>query len=103
MQKILVLFNLKDGVDIAEYETWAREKDLPTARGLNAVSRFDVYRADGLMGSEDAPPYQYAEWLEVSSVPELGADAQTDEMQAVVKAFQGYADQPQFILISDIE
>lgn len=103
MTKILVLFNLKDGVDVAEYENWARSTDLPTARGLNSVTTFKVYRAEGVMGSAATPPYQYAEWLEVASLEALGADAQSDAMVAVVAAFGRYADNPQFVLVSDIE
>jgi hypothetical protein len=102
MTKILVLFNLRDGVDASEYENWARNVDLPTARALNSVSTFNVYSAQGLMGSDDAAPYQYAEWLEVSSLEDLGADAQSDAMLKVVESFQRYADNPQFIIMNDV-
>ncbi len=103
MQKILVLFNLKPGVDPAEYEDWARKADLPTARSLNAVTQFEVYRSEGLMGSGDAGPYQYMEWLEVTSIEALGNDAQAEAMQAIVAQFRTYADNPQFILMSNVE
>lgn len=103
MTKILVLFNLKDGVDAAEYEDWARGTDLPTARGLDSVTSFKVFRADGVMGSDAAPPYQYIEWLQVTSLEALGADAQTEVMAGVVAAFGRYADNPKFVLVSDIE
>jgi len=102
MTKILVLFNLRDGVDASEYEDWARNVDLPTARALNSVSTFNVYSAQGVMGSDDAAPYQYAEWLEVTSLEDLGADAQSDAMLKVVESFQRYADNPQFIIMNDV-
>ena len=44
MATVLVLFNLKAGTDVAAYEKWAREKDLPTVRGLGSVNGFDVLR-----------------------------------------------------------
>lgn len=103
MQKILVLFNLKPGVDPAAYEDWARTADLPTARGLEAVTQFEVYRSEGLMRTGDAAPYQYVEWLEVTSVEALGNDAQAEAMQAVIAQFQTFADNPQFILMSNVE
>lgn len=103
MTKILVLFNLKDGADVAEYENWARSTDIPTARGLDSVATFNVYRAEGVMGSDATPPYQYAEWLEVTSLEALGADAQSATMTAVVAAFGRYADNPQFVLVNDLE
>ena len=62
MQKILVLFNLKPGADPAAYEDWARKVDLPTARGLNAVTQFEVYRSEGLMGTVNVVMYPFPEW-----------------------------------------
>ena len=35
MTTIVVLFNLKDGVDQDEYEQWARTVDIPSVRRLN--------------------------------------------------------------------
>lgn len=103
MQKILVLFNLRDGVDPETYEAWARDVDLPTARSLGAVTSFNVYRSGGHMRTGEPGPYQYVEWLEITSPEALGADAQTEAMQAVIKAFGEYADNPEFILMNDIE
>ena len=37
MSNVLVLFNLKEGVDSAEYERWAKTRDLPTARNLSCL------------------------------------------------------------------
>ncbi len=103
MKKILVLFNLKEGVDAADNEGWARGVDLPSARALGSVLGFNVYRAEGLFGSDQPPPYQYAEWLQVTSPEALGADAQSETMTAVVQAFGNYADNPCFIVMDDIE
>ena len=44
MATIIVLFNLKPGVDPGRYEAWARSTDLPIVRGLPAVQGFDVHR-----------------------------------------------------------
>ncbi len=103
MKKILVLFNLKAGVDAKEYENWARGVDLPTARGLNCVHAFNVYRAEGVFGSDQPAPYQYAEWLQITSAQALAADAQSEAMAGVVQAFGTYADNPCFIVMDDIE
>lgn len=104
MQKVLVMFNLREGVDPAEYERWARESDLPTARGLPAVHSFEVYRSGGHMRTGEPGPYQYIEWLEISDATELGANVEASEaMQAVVRAFGEFADNPQFIFMNNIE
>ena len=38
MQTVIVLFNLKPGVDVAQYEAWARDSDLPVVNGLPSAS-----------------------------------------------------------------
>lgn len=54
--RIIVLFNLKPGVDAAAYEAWARSTDIPGVRALKSVDDFQVYRATGLFGSDAKPP-----------------------------------------------
>ena len=54
--KIIVLFNLKPGVSISEYEQWARTRDIPGVNALESVSSFTVHRATGLFGSDAASP-----------------------------------------------
>jgi len=98
MATVLVLFNLKAGVDVATYEQWAREKDLPTVRSLKSVSGFEVMRAQGMLGSDAKPPYQYAETIEVPDMAAFGADLATEAVQAGAKQFQAFADNPLFIL-----
>lgn len=95
--KIIVLFNLKPGVDRAAYEAWARATDLPTVNGLGSVAGFEVLRAQGLLGSEAAPPYAYIEILEVKDMEAFGRDIATQAMREVAAAFQSMAD-AQFIL-----
>jgi len=102
MTMIVVLFNLKDGVDAAVYEQWARTTDLPTVSKLASVQQFQVLRGTGLLGSDVAPPYRYIELLEISSLDALGADIATDTMQRVAAEFQAFADNPLFVLTESI-
>ena len=101
MTTIVVLFNLKPGVDIARYEAWARSTDLPLVNALPSVSGFRVQRAQGLLGGGDSP-YQYVELLEVDDVGKLGEDISTPAMQKVVAEFAEFADSPKFILTEPI-
>ena len=48
--RIIVLFNLKPGVDRTEYEAWARSADIPAVNALGSVGSFTVHRATGLFG-----------------------------------------------------
>lgn len=98
MSTVIVLFNLKDGVSVDEYEEWARTVDSPTVNGLGSVDSFRVHRVSGLLMSEDAPPYRYVEVIEVADMDAFGADVGTEAMQAISAAFGQFADAPVFML-----
>jgi hypothetical protein len=97
MAKIVVLFNLRPGVSVADYEAFARNTDLPIVNRLPSVNRFEVLKATGLLGG-GAAPFQYIEILDVKDLAQLGQDVATDEMKKVAGAFRALADNPQFIL-----
>lgn len=97
MTTIIVLFNLREDADKAAYEHWAKTTDLPTARSLPSVDKFDVLRTTGLLGGGDAP-FQYVEILEINDLEQLGKDAATAVMQQVAAEFVSFADTPQFML-----
>jgi hypothetical protein len=96
--RIIVLFNLKPGVDAAAYEQWARTTDIPGVRRLRSVSDFQVYRATGLLGTNARPPYAYIEVIDVPDMQAFGADVSTEAVQKVAAEFQRFADNPQFVL-----
>lgn len=97
MTTIVVLFNLKAGVSVADYEKFARETDLPIVNKLPSIERFEVLKAQGLLGG-GASPYQYVEILRVRDLGQLGKDVATETMQKVTSAFRALADNPQFIV-----
>lgn len=99
MTTIVVLFNLKPGVNVADYERFARELDLPEVNRLPSVERFEVLRAQGLM-SGGPSPYAYIELLRLKSLEQLGQDVQSPTMQKVVGMFREMADNPLFIVTS---
>lgn len=98
MTKIVVLFNLKENVDAAEYERWAKATDLPTVNGLASIDSFEVFKTAGLLGSDAPSPYRYIEILDVNSMEQFGQDVATEIMQRVAGEFQAMADQPLFIM-----
>jgi hypothetical protein len=81
MPTILVLFNLKPGASISDYETWAKAKDIPTVNGTETPS-----------------PYQYAELIEIPDMNAFFADLSSEAVQAGAKQFAEFADNPQFIV-----
>ena len=96
--RIVVLFNLKPGVDVAAYEKWARTTDIPGVRALRSVSDFQVYRATALLGTDAKPPYSYIEVIDVPDMQAFGNDVSTEAVQKVAAEFQQFADNPQFVL-----
>ncbi len=100
--RIVVLFNLRPGVDSAAYEAWAAASDIPTVRGLQSISGFDVLAATGLLGSDATPPYQYVEVIDVADMNQFGKDIGTDAMKAIAAKFQTFADNPIFVLTRDV-
>ncbi|MGB6229254.1 MAG: hypothetical protein WBF53_03905 [Litorimonas sp.] len=87
-QRIVVLFNLQEGKTVEDYERWAKETDIPAVNGLGSVDRFEVLRAEGLLFSDDASPYQYVELLDINDMDAFGAEAGQDHMQAIANTFQ---------------
>jgi hypothetical protein len=101
MTTIVVLFNLKAGVHIEEYEAWARARDLPNVNALPAVQSFRVLRSAGLLGGA-AAPYQYVELIELDSLEDFRGQVKSEVMQGVAREFRAYAEAPMFIVTDSI-
>ncbi|WP_298675161.1 REDY-like protein HapK [uncultured Sphingomonas sp.] len=95
--RIIVLFNLKPGVDPAVYEAWARATDIPGVRKLKSVDDFQVLRATGLFGSDAKPPYAYFEVIDTNDTDAFVADVSSEAVQKVAAEFQQFADNPLFV------
>ncbi|MBS0568587.1 MAG: REDY-like protein HapK [Proteobacteria bacterium] len=102
MQTVIVLFNLKPGVDRAEYEAWARGSDLPVVNDLASVDKFEVLKASGLLIGDGPAPYEYIEIMRIRDMEAFGKDLGSPAVQSGAAQFQQYADQPLFILASNL-
>jgi hypothetical protein len=100
--RIVVLFNLKPGVDPAAYEAWAASEDAPAVRALPSVAGFRVHALTGLMSGDGAPPFQYVEVIDVADPEGFGRDIATPAMQAVAARFRAFADAPLFLTTREI-
>lgn len=101
--RIIVLFNLKPGVAPDAYEQWAASTDIPHVRILGSVKDFQVYRVTGLFGSDDAPPYAYAEILDIGVMDEFVKDVGREAMQRVSAEFAEFTDAPVFLLTQALD
>ena len=101
--RIICLFNLKDGVNVGEYEEWAKTRDIPTVNGLASVENFTVHKATGVFGNDSAKPhFEYIEIIDIAGMDAFVGDISTEQFQAAAAPFQGFADAPQFILTEDL-
>ena len=96
--RIIVLFNLKPEISVADYEAWAKAEVLPTVNGLSSVSDFTIWKSTGLLGSEDKPPFQYFEILDVADMETFGAETSTDTMGQIASKFQSMTVDLSFIM-----
>jgi hypothetical protein len=94
---MIVLINLKDGVDPEDYERWVLESYAPAVRKLSSVEDWRDYRVGGLLGSEAAPPYRYVVTLEVTDPEQLGRDMQGEEMQLLFSELHELAEVTQVV------
>ena len=69
---------------------------------MNSIVDFKVYKSQSLLFSEDAPPYQYFEVIDVNDMDAFGADVQDEKVQEIAGKFQGMVDNPMFILTEKI-
>jgi hypothetical protein len=102
MSTIVVLFNLKEGVNQYDYESWAKTVDIPTVNALPSVSYFSVNRARNLLMSDATPPYQYVETIVVEDEEAFFESLGTKKMQAVAAEFGAFAETPIFTMMDDI-
>lgn len=100
--RIVCLFKLQPGVSVADYEEWARIRDIPGVNALSSVTAFTVHRATGLFGSDAPPPYDYIEIIDITALDGFVADVSTADFQAAAAPFRGFADDPLFILTEDL-
>lgn len=100
--RIVVLFNLRDGVDEAAYQAWAKATDIPVVNGLASIGAFSVHRVTGMLGSDARPPYQYIEVIDVADMDQFGQDVATETMKRVSAEFQTFADNPIFLTTQDL-
>jgi hypothetical protein len=89
---MIVLVNLKEGVDPEDYERWILDSYAPAVRDLLSVANWRDYRTTGLPASDAAPPYQYVVTLDVNDMEQLGRDMAGEEMQRLFSELHDLAD-----------
>jgi hypothetical protein len=94
---MIVLVNLKEGVNPEDYERWVLESYAPAVRELSSVQDWRDYRMTGLLGSRAAPPYRYAVTLEIKDPHQLRLDMAGEEMQRLLSELHSLAEVTQIM------
>ena len=94
---MIVLVNLKEGVDPEDYERWVLESYAPAVRELPSVEDWRDYRATGLLGSDAAPPYRYVVTLDIRDLDQLGRDVASEGMQGLLSELHDLAEVTQIM------
>ena len=97
MPSIIVLVDLKEGVDPEDYERWVLESYAPAVRELPSVEDWRDYRATGLLGSNTAPPYRYVVTLDIRDLDQLGRDVASEGMQGLLSELHDLAEVTQIM------
>jgi hypothetical protein len=101
---LMILYSLKAGVTPADFEAWVKSTDYPGMRGLGSVADFRTHRAEKLLMGDGKPTVQY---IETFSIPNLDAFVAEDmpgaTVQGIMGQFMGFAEAPQFIVVSEIQ
>jgi|TARA_Y100000310_G_scaffold253669_1_gene260572 hypothetical protein len=102
MSTLIVLFNLKKGQSVEDYEKFAREVDVPGIQSLRSIDDFKVYKSSTQLFSEEPPPYQYFEAIDVNDMDTFGQEVQDERVQEIAGKFQEMVESPTFILTEQI-
>lgn len=95
--RIIALFNLKDGVDPAAYEEWARRRDIPGVRALPSVVEFEVLRATGVLFGDEKPPFDYFEVLDIVGMDDFMKDVSGEAVTALAQEMGAFTDKASFV------
>ncbi len=99
MPYLLIRYRLKDGVSPEAFENWVRDTDQPTMRSLRRVTRFDTFKATGLLMGEGALSQTYFEIFEIDDLDGFtGEDMPGETVQTIMGQFMGFVDAPEFVI-----
>jgi hypothetical protein len=99
--RIIVLFNLRSDADPEAYESWAKDRDLPGVRAMSSIDDFNIYRATGLLGSTDAPPFDYVQIIDIGDIEGFWKDIASNASTEIAKEFRAWVDGPPLFLMTE--
>ncbi len=97
MTYLMLRYNLKAGVSADQFESWVRETDQPTMRGIKRITNFETFRVSGLLMGEGAPSQSYFEIFEIDDFAGFTSqDLGGEIVQSIMGEFMGMVENPEF-------
>lgn len=104
MANVMLLYRLKPGVTREDFEAWVRTSDYPAMRGLRRVTSFVTHRAERLLLGEGTPSVDYVEVFDIADLDGfVSEDMPSGVVQTIMGAFMGFADAPEFLVVTPVE
>jgi hypothetical protein len=99
---ILILFNLKPGVESSDYEKWLKEVDLPTSSRLSSIQSYSVFRLGPCPGDGASLPYQYAELVNLVSWEQFETESAGEIAQRLSQQWSQFAAEPVIMVMNSL-
>ena len=97
MQRVLIMYNLKPGINIEEYKKWSREVDQTTTPFQPGVWRFEVFEIKG--SNKEKAPFQIVEVVEVESYSQWEKAVAGEGMKKVVQDWAKFGDESSLFVV----
>jgi len=103
MARVMIIYKLKAGIDREAFESWQKQFDYPSMRGLNRVQSFVNHKVTGRLIGEGAPSVDYIEIFDISDLDGfMQEDMGGSVVQAVMSQFMEYVENPEFLIVEPV-
>lgn len=103
MATVIITYSLKAGVSDADYQTWIRDTDYPTMRGVKRVASYVNHHVTRRMMGEGPLPFTYMELFEITDLDVfLAEDMGTSAVQGILGHFMAHVENPDFLVAEAI-
>ena len=99
MAHILILYKLKDGISRQDFEHWLETSSAPALRSVQRIKTVSVYRTEKRVMSGGAPSVDYVELFDIPDMAGfVGEDIPSAALRKDMEEFQGFAQNPEYLL-----
>ena len=102
MDRLIVMYNLREGQSQAVFEQWIREVDLPGYAKLTAMRNPAYYRSAGLLGENKPAPYAYTVVIETDGPEAVEAEMGDPKWAGFIADFESRTADATYVIATRI-